>query len=206
MAITRIILLTGETESPILSGELLRYNQSLDIVIAHDQADLTQAANKIDGGTRLLSFCTSVIVPSSLLKDLPGPAYNFHPGPPERPGRYPSVFALFDEAIRFGITVHEMAPSVDSGSIVDTEWFEIPKDCDLTKLESQTLTRLIKAFHRLAPYLAAFSQPLPHLEVSWQGRKTGKSDCDVLCRITPNMSANDVRRRLRACGTHISMA
>ncbi len=204
MAITRIILLTGEAEAPALSSELRRHNPALDIVIAHDDADLVKAAEQFNTGTRLLSFCTSVIVPASMLNALPGPAYNFHPGPPERPGRYPSVFALYDRSERFGLTVHEMAPSVDSGPIVDAEWFDIPEGCDLIELESRTLIRLIAVFRRLAPYLAAFSQPLPHQDISWQGRKTAKADCDALCRITPGMSPEDISRRQIACGMHLS--
>ena len=127
MAITRIILLTGETESPILSGELLRYNQSLDIVIAHDQADLTRAANKIDGGTRLLSFCTSVIVPSSLLKDLPGPAYNFHPGPPEYRGVGCLNYAIFNNENYYGVTAHIINQKIDFGQILKVFRYKISK-------------------------------------------------------------------------------
>ena len=52
-----------------------------------------------------------------MLDAFAGPSYNFHPGPPNRPGRYPSVFALYDNARHFGITVHEMLPKVDSGAI-----------------------------------------------------------------------------------------
>tara|TARA_R110000868_G_scaffold219102_4_gene469931 strand:+ start:920 stop:1546 length:627 start_codon:yes stop_codon:yes gene_type:complete len=204
VAITRIILLTGEAEAPALSSELLRYNPSLDIIIAHDHIELTRAADKCDSGTRLLSFCTAVIVPSAILDGLPGPAYNFHPGPPERPGRYPSVFALYDKAEQFGLTVHEMAPLVDSGPIIDAEWFDIPEGCDLIELESRTLIRLVAVFRRLAPYLAVFSQPLPHQDILWQGRKTAKADCDELCRITPDMSSEEITRRQIACGMHLS--
>lgn len=206
MTITRIILLTGKAEGPALSSELLHHNNALDVLIAHDSADLSQAAEKIDKGTRLLSFCTSVIVPRNILEALPGPAYNFHPGPPERPGRYPSVFALYDGASQFGFTVHEMAPAVDPGPIVSAEWFDIPGACDLIELESRTLIHLVNAFRRLAPYMARFSPPLPHEKIQWQGRKTVKADCDTLCRITSDMDANEIKRRQRACGTHFSQS
>ena len=203
VAITRIVLLTGEIEAQALADELLRHNASLDIVIAHDHVGLALAVEKIGAGTRLLSFCTSVIVPGRLLDALPGPAYNFHPGPPERPGRYPGVFALYDDASQFGITVHEMAPAVDSGPIVTAEWFDVPKDCDLIELESCTLLRLVDVFRRLAPYLASFSQPLPRQDIRWQGRKTAKADCDALCRVTPSMSSEEIERRQRCCGVHL---
>ncbi len=203
MAITRIILLTGEAEGPALSSELLRHNSALDIQVVHTERQLKQAAKKIDGGTRLLSFCTSIIVPRKILSTLTGPAYNFHPGPPERPGRFPSVFALYENASVFGFTVHEMAPSVDSGPIVRADWFDIPDGCDLVELESQTLIRLVNVFRDFAPYLAHFSLPLPKLKIYWSGRKTTKADCDTLCRITADMSPEEVMRRRRACGMHV---
>ena len=196
-------MLTGEVEAPALADELHRHNASLDIVTAHDLPALTKAAEKFESGTRLLSFCTPVIVPRHVLEALPGPAYNFHPGPPERPGRYPSVFALYDGSPRFGITVHEMVPKVDSGAIVAAEWFDIPKDCDLMELESLTLVQLIKTFRRFAPYLATFSLPLPHHGIHWQGRKTTKADCMALCQLTPDMNPEEIARRRRCCGIHL---
>jgi methionyl-tRNA formyltransferase len=204
VAITRIVLLTGEAEAPALSSELLIHNPTLDTIVAHNHQELARAAQKFDGGTRLLSFCTSVIVPREMLEALPGPAYNFHPGPPERPGRYPSVFALYDRAPHFGLTVHEMAPTVDSGPIVNAEWFDIPEGCDLIELESRTLIRLVNVFRKLAPYLALFSLPLPRQDIQWQGRKTAKTDCDDLCRITPDMNPEEIRRRQLACGMHLT--
>ena len=204
MAITRIILLTGEAEGPALSSELLRYNSGLEIDVAQNQRQLQKAAKKINDRTRLVSFCTSVIVPADILSALDGPAYNFHPGPPERPGRFPSVFALYDNSSAFGLTVHEMAPSVDSGPIIRADWFDIPENCDLVELESQTLIRLVNVFRDLAPYLSQFSLPLPHIDVQWSGRKTTKADCDQLCRTTAEMSPEEILRRRRACGSHIS--
>jgi len=204
VAISRIILLTGEAEGDVLSGELREHNPDLDVKIAHTSADLAETASLIDQSTRLLSFCTSVIVPAEYLSRLPGPAYNFHPGPPERPGRYPSVFALFDMDPQFGITIHEMAPLVDSGAIVSANWFDIPENCDLLELESITLIRLVNEFRRIAPYLARFSAPLPHTDVTWAGRKTTKADCDNLCRITEDMSPQEITHRKRCCGVHTS--
>ena len=135
-----------------------------------------------------------------LLARLDGPSYNFHPGPPERPGRYPSVFALFDGAAEFGITFHEMAPRVDSGPIVMTERFAIPEPCDLGGLEALTMTRLAQAFKRMAPYLANVARPLPHLPVAWSGRRTSRADYEALRAITQDMDAAEVDRRRRCCG------
>src|SRR5262245_31997255 len=109
MSISRIVLLTGENDAPVLVDTLHRHNHALTVTPVATLEDLRTAAAHLPVATRLLSFCSPVIVPPDVLSALPGPAYNFHPGPPERPGRYPAVFALYDRAERFGITVHEMA-------------------------------------------------------------------------------------------------
>ncbi len=203
VTVTRIILLTGEVEAPILSGLLRDQNPKLDIIAATSPAALEEAAKTVDSGTRLLSFCSPVIVPAGLLKALPGPAYNFHPGPPERPGRYPSVFALYDNAQQFGITVHEMLASVDSGPIVAAEWFSVPDDCLLQDLEELTLKHLVTAFYRLTPHLANKREPLPRLRYVWSGRKTTKAECDALAVISADMDDVEATRRRRACGVHM---
>ena len=202
MSIAKVILLTGRDEAPILTGMLRRANPALAVTPAHDHESLDRL---IEPGMRLLSFCSSVIVPGDLLLRLERPGYNFHPGPPERPGRYPSVFALFDGARHFGITVHEMTAAVDAGPIVAVERFEIPRDADLKSLEDLTLTRLAQTFNRLAPHLATAARPLPHLPVAWQGHKTTKAECEKLCTITPEMDAAEIARRHRCCGTFATL-
>jgi methionyl-tRNA formyltransferase len=198
MAITKVILLTGRNEAPVLTGMLFMANPALTVMPAHD---LEMLARLTEPGTRLLSFCSSVIVPADLLLRLETPGYNFHPGPPDRPGRYPSVFALFDGASHFGITVHEMTAVVDAGPIVVTEEFEVPAMADLRVLEELTLIKLAQTFKRLAPYMANVARPLPHLPVPWRGRKTTKADCEQLCTITPEMGVAEIERRHKCCGT-----
>ncbi len=200
MTIAKIILLTGEVEAPILAQVLRRHNPALEIQTASSVEDLHRCCATPETTARLLSFCSPIIVPPQILASLSGPGYNFHPGPAERPGRYPAVFALYENAARFGITVHEMAAAVDSGPIVSADWFDIPTGCDLTALESLAFEHLFAAFQRLAPYLATISRPLPRSPVAWQGRKTTMADCDALRRITPEMDDTELTRRRRACG------
>ncbi len=201
--VTRIILLTGQAEAPHLSAILRLHNANLDIAPVTTAADLHAACSGITDGTRLLSFCSPVIVPAALLQAMPGPSYNFHPGPPERPGRYPSVFALYEEAEHFGVTVHEMAARVDSGPIVAAEWFRIPQDADLAELEELTFLQLIAIFQRLSFHLATTRVPLRRQMMAWKGRKTTKAECEALCAVTLDMDPAEADKRRRACGIHI---
>jgi methionyl-tRNA formyltransferase len=204
--ISQIILLTGRTEAPFLTEILRLHNPALDVVAVETITDLEAACGRSGPGTRLISFCTSVIVPERLLSALPGPSYNFHPGPPERPGRYPAVFALYDKAERFGVTAHEMRARVDSGPIVAAEWFNIPMDCTLDTLEERTFAELVQVFKWLAPHLATKPEPLTHKFYKWSGRKTTKAECYALASITPDMEPAEVALRKRACGIYVVLS
>lgn len=203
MTQSRVILLTGEAEAGPLADTLRDAAPGLDVVAVFSRAQLEQMAAPERPGTRLISFCSAVIVSASVLNRLPGPAYNFHPGPPERPGRYPSVFALYDDAKIFGITVHEMVAKVDAGPIVAAEWFEIPPAADLGQLDEITYIALYRKFRDLTPLLVNTARPLPRMPYRWSGRKTTKAECDALCRFEPGLAPDEIARRKRACGSFL---
>jgi len=194
------VLLTGAAEAVVLSRKLREYNPALRITVIADKAAL--AALRRDGlsDARLLSFCSPVIVPGELLAAFPGPSYNFHPGPPERPGRFPSAFAIYERATRFGVTVHEMTEQVDAGPIVTADWFAVSEDIDLHGLEKLTLGCAVALFFRLAPFLAVNPKPLPRFYIPWSGVKRTKAQLDAICAITPDLSETEVALRRRACG------
>jgi methionyl-tRNA formyltransferase len=200
MAVGRILLLSGETEGPFLAAILRAHNARLQVDTLSTHEALAAACQEPLDGCRLVSFCSAVIVPDSVLRQLPGPAYNFHPGPPEFPGRYPSVFALYEGAERFGITVHEMAAKVDAGPIVAAEWFAIPSNCDLAKLEELAFAALVEKFRALSYHLAMIDRPMVRQPYRWGARKTKKADRDALCLITPDLDPTETARRRRACG------
>ncbi|MGE4065120.1 MAG: formyltransferase family protein [Rhodospirillaceae bacterium] len=183
-------------------GKILReHNPALKTTVIPDKARLAQLPRADLAATRLLAFCSSVIVPADLLAALPGPSYNFHPGPPDRPGRYPSVFAVYEKAERYGVTVHEMTARVDAGPIVAAEWFAIPAAADVVALEKLALGCLVSVFRRLAPFLALNPRPLPRVFIPWSGRARTKAECDEICRVGADMPAAEVALRNRACGS-----
>ena len=197
MTITQIVLLAQEADGDVLANVLREFNPRLQITIVPDKAALDALTLDTRGNARLISFCSSVIVPAAILNAFPGPSYNFHPGPPDRPGRFPSVFAIYERAKIFGVTVHEMIAKVDA------EWFDLPPDSEVAALELRALSVLFSIFKRLAPFLATNPSALPHIYVPWTGEKRTKAQCDVICRLTPDLDDDEIALRTRACGTFL---
>jgi len=200
--IDHIVILAGTIEGPHLAEMLKTQNPTVQTDQVSNSEDLISAASKAGARSRLIAFCTSVIVPETVLNCFPGPSYNFHPGPPEIPGRYPSVWALYEHHERFGVTAHEMKPRVDSGAIVAVDRFDVPSGADLQSLDTVAFEAIIRQFHRLSALLAQNPAPLPHVNESWSGRKYTKADCDALCVITDDLPSAEIHRRRRACGVH----
>jgi methionyl-tRNA formyltransferase len=193
--------LTQPVEGAVLGKILRAHNPAVETVVMSDKAALASLARDDLSGTRLLSFCSPVIVPADLLKSLPGPSYNFHPGPPDRPGRFPSVFAIYEKSERYGVTVHEMTEQVDAGPIVAAEWFAVPEGADVAALERLALGCLVAIFKRLGAFLAQNPNSLPRVFIPWSGSKRTKAECDSICRITSDMPEAEIDLRKRACGS-----
>jgi methionyl-tRNA formyltransferase len=194
----RLILLTEPELMPPLAARVAVPGVILDLAPTLDALDRLLAAGT--AGTRLLSVGAGFIVPPRILQVLGGPAYNLHPGPPAYPGIFPSVFALDDQAHRFGITLHEMAAKVDEGAIVAVDTYDILADWNRLALDSATFGAMLNMVERLAPALTDVSRPLPRLEVPWSGVKRARKDFDALCALPETADAAAFARRLRAVG------
>ena len=206
MTITRIVLLAQGAEAAVLGKILREFNPLLrDITVVPDKEALAALPRDDLANARLIAFCSPVIVSADLLRAFPGPSYNFHPGPPDRPGRFPSVFAIYEKAERFGVTVHEMAEQVDAGAIVAAEWFPIAPDIDLIGLEKLALGCLIVVFRRLAPFLAVNPKALPRIYIPWSGTRRTKAECDTICSLSPEISDAEIALRKRACGSLLKL-
>jgi len=186
--------------APPLSDALRRYNPALLIVCVADGEQLRNAFETAGRFDRLVAFCTETIVPAPMLVGLRGAAYNFHPAPPDYPGSHPASFATYDGVVRFGATAHEMVERVDSGPIVDTEWFDVEPGTGVLALEDKAGEAAARLFWRLAPTLADCAQPLPTGSLQWGPRKTTRKDFRAMGVIDPSISAEEFERRWRAFG------
>ena len=76
-------------------------------------------------------------------------------------------------------------------------------DGEVAALELRALGVLFSIFKRLAPFLAMNPSALPRIYVPWTGEKRTKAQCDVICRLTPDLDADEIALRTRACGTFL---
>lgn len=204
--IEEILLLSDPALIPDLKAVLKTANPRLRLSTVDTLETLnTHDVHTLDK-TRLISFGGELIVPAAVLKSLGGGAYNFHPGPPDRPGRYPSCFFIFDAALQaegahaFGSTVHEMAAQVDSGAIVATDVFPVSPYIDRLTLDALSFRSLFGLFSQLAPALANDLAPLPRIDAAWSGRATTQRDFEALCHLPQDVTEAEFQRRYRAVG------
>jgi len=205
---TEIILLTGDVEGPHLAAALMAHNPTIHVNHVDGGEALRDALDLAGGGAanqgrRLIAFCTGVVVPPDVLQALPGPAYNFHPGPPTYPGSWAAGFALYEGAARFGATLHVMERRVDEGAIIDVAWFDLPVGAKLRcdELEVMAYQRCIALFQKYAAHLAADDAPLPLSAEAWSGVKRTKADAAAMREPPRDAPEEEIRRRFRAFGS-----
>ena len=194
-----IILMTGAAEQPALTSVLHEHNPRLTVHPAASLAELEALAPHYHRA-RLVSFVSAVVVPGHALNAIGFGAYNFHPGPPDYPGRVPSHFALYDGATTFGATAHAMIERVDAGPIIDVELFPVPPDATVERLEELAFVNAAKLFWRQAEALATQAQPLPALATTWHRRKSTRRLHAAMCDIPVDIAKRELDRRIAAFG------
>jgi methionyl-tRNA formyltransferase len=194
-----IILMTGAAEQLSLASVLREHNPRLTVDPAATLAELEALAPHYSRA-RLVSFVSPVVVPGSVLDALGFGAYNFHPGPPDYPGRVPSHFALYDGAATFGATAHAMIERVDAGPIIGVELFPVPPDATVERLDELAFVHAAKLFWRHAKALATQAEPLPTLPTGWRGRKSSRRLHAAMCDIPADIAREELDRRIAAFG------
>lgn len=196
----RIILLTGDVEAPHLTRFLQHYNSALIVEWVDSLPRLYAAMSKGSADTRLVALMTDIIVPGDMLDSLEGPAYNFHPGPPEYPGSCAAGFAVYEGATVYGVTLHEMAAKVDSGPIIDVRRFEISPTAKFQDVEIEAFNLTIELFKLYAEHLATNDTPLPHSDEVWTGKTRNRAEAEHLKKLRSDLSEEEINRRYRAFG------
>jgi methionyl-tRNA formyltransferase len=147
----------------------------------------------------LLSFATGVIVPSWILEQPGLTALNLHAASPEYPGRDPHHFAVYEQAARYGATLHFMVEQVDAGPIIDVEWVAVEKDAfpiDLLKKANEAALDLLRKY---LPDLLQGKLLQANSDCIWQGVKRSRKDFLELCRVGSDTSETEFQKRQKAC-------
>lgn len=188
----RLVILSDEDDLRGLTEILGTKLPGHPIDAIRTRSDLDAVAAEANGPIRLLSFCSSVIVPGAILRTLGATAYNIHPGSPAYPGSFPACWAVYEQASRFGATLHRMESRVDEGGIVDVRWCDVDPQGDSSRLARQASNAAFKLLMRWAPRLLEESEPAAAATLAWSGPKRRVSD---LARIDPRADHLDEAER-----------
>jgi len=147
----------------------------------------------------LISFGTSVIVPAWILDKPKLQAVNLHAASPQYPGRDPHHFAVYENAARYGATLHCMTPEVDAGPIIGVEWFDVAAGITPATLLANANEAAFQLLEKHLPGLLKGNKAEPNPNLEWTGTKHSRKDFLDLCRIDPTMNEAEFLRRQRAC-------
>jgi len=192
----QILILTGELEAERLAPALqASAPPGVTCVAVSTGQQLQERAERGLKNTRLISFCTRVIVPASVLNALSLEPYNIHPGSPEFPGLYPEAFAIYEGAVRFGATAHAMAEQIDTGAIVQTRWFDVPTGWRRDDLAGRVYENALELFFEIALRCMASDAPLPRSAEAWSDHRCTRTRYVSLCERTGDPDEDNRRQR-----------
>lgn len=148
-------------------------------------------------GDYVFSYLCPWVIPEALLSRARRACLNFHPGPPEYPGIGCTNFAIYNGETTFGVTCHHMAGRVDSGAIVAVRRFPLLLTDTVYSLTQRCYDHIDELFGEVVSEIVR-GRPLPKSQETWTRRPYTRKELNALCRIEPDMTAEEVRRRVRA--------
>lgn len=148
-------------------------------------------------GDVIVSYLSRWVVPSWLLDRAQVAAINFHPASPDYPGIGCNNFALYDNAAEYGVTCHHMAPKVDTGGIIKVLRFPVFPSDTVDSLLTRTYAYQLVLFYDVMGLLFR-GETLPAAAERWTRPPYTRQEFNQLMTITPDMSAEEVARRIRA--------
>lgn len=175
-----IILSMNEIDADFFAKVLRSHEKDAYFIRAESAEDIARFVGVNIARTRLISFCSATIVPGPLLEAIHFNAYNFHPGPPERPGYQPAPFAAHEKAPDFGATFHQMYAQVDTGPIVEVSRFALNPEMSVEAIEMEAYKALLSMVTKHARNLANIDFQFPLTNIDWSGTKTTRRDLERL--------------------------
>ena len=194
------VLFLGKKNDPYVKKALDLCRQTASSVISYLAEWDDPFPEDLQGweGDYILSDCARWVVPAWLLAKAKKAAINFHPATPDYPGIGCVNFALYENAAQYGSTCHHMLPKVDTGPIIDVErFFVYPTDTVASVLDRTYQAQLI-LFYRVWHKILQGQELTPSSEERWGRTPLTRKQLTSLRAITPEMSEEEISRRLRA--------
>jgi methionyl-tRNA formyltransferase len=198
--IKNLIILSTDQWVPDLKSLYRGLNPGLCTITVSNIKELYAIPRTVLNKSRLISFLSSVIVPSATLSHLKYGAYNFHPAPPARPGWGASSFALFQKDDYFGTTLHRMIEYVDAGPIVGVDTFLIPKGIHIYQLRELVGHSLGRLVGNTAQDIMNNERDLPILPFAWGSMRYSKQDYVDITLIKPDIEKLTLEAMIQAFG------
>lgn len=192
----RALLLTKETRFCEDAGNLARFVFPELVWMKGRLRDPLPESLRGQRFDAVLSFVSPWIVPDWLLAagDV---ALNFHPGSAEYPGTGCYNFALYEGAATYGAVCHHMKAKVDTGDIVKEALFPVLPNETVESLKYRTMVSMLELFHEIIVKVAN-REELPRAPRTWTRRAFTRKQLDALATVSPDMDADEIKRRVRA--------
>jgi methionyl-tRNA formyltransferase len=192
-----VLLLMKQTEWCRVAERFVTAHLPATTVVSGEVGDPFPAVAQNWSGDYLISFLSPWIVPQTSLERAARAAINFHPGPPEYPGIGCYNFALYDGVSEYGITCHRMESKVDRGALVAVRRFPVWQTDSVATLKDRSMVAMLELLYTVTGVIRA-GEPLPALSETWARNPFTRRELNELGRITPDMSADEIRKRVRA--------
>jgi methionyl-tRNA formyltransferase len=148
-------------------------------------------------GDYIISYLSPWVVPDTLLKRASRAALNFHPATPDYPGIGCNNFALYDNVTEYGAMCHHMAPVVDTGKVVAVKRFRVFPTDTVASILARTHDHQLSLFYDIMS-LVVDGKPIPESTETWSKAPLTRKELNALARVTPEMTKEEVARRIRA--------
>jgi methionyl-tRNA formyltransferase len=81
--------------------------------------------------------------------------------------------------------------------VVAERLFPVFAEDTVETLKLRTMVSMLELFHDILSRLRS-GQPLPEASRAWSRRPFRRCDLEALCHVTPDLPADEIRRRVRA--------
>lgn len=148
-------------------------------------------------GDYIISYLSRWVIPPWLLARARKAAINFHPASPHYPGIGCNNFALYEDATEYGATCHHMAEKVDTGAIIAVRRFAVYPHDTVESLLTRTYDVQLCLFYEVVDELMQTGTLVANGE-KWTRKPFSRREFNALRKISPDMSKDEIARRVRA--------